>query len=249
VPGRKSVTISDRSYDHLKTLARNKEMSATELAEFLVDQYSRPYVRAFIDETARGAPWQKTYEDIVLDPKIKSYQSTVWVRTKDYVDNVGPPYWTIDKRIRDPDDLFSHEKIFIISRNSWDKKEVWDWIGYWLIYCSLREEKFRLFIIKEKDADPIATDKDTARILSQYYDMGIYKEAPDKGGSEDMVGFLQIDEKSRPSARPPYVRFSSRVNAAIIRDAEKYFGCFKKCAQTMKTIEDFVRLRNQQYDE
>jgi len=246
VPGRKSVTISEKMYDLLRTLARKKEMSATELAEFLIDQYSRPFIRTFIDEIAKGVGLQEAYEDIVLDQRIRGYLSTCWIRTKDYIHNVGPIYWVIDKRLRNPQDLLRVEKLFMISRSSWSIKEVWDYIGYWLIYCSLPEEKFKMFIIKEKDADQRVIEKDTGKILSQYYDMGIYKETPEKKSSEVIVGFLQINENSRPG---PYKRFSSRESLKVTMDAEKYFKDLKDHVQQIRTIEDFMRLRNQKYDE
>ncbi|MEM2146439.1 MAG: hypothetical protein QW279_13840 [Candidatus Jordarchaeaceae archaeon] len=244
VPGRKSITISEDTYQTLRTLARKREMSATELAEFLIDQYSQPFIRTFIDEIARGAGLQESYEDIISDTKIGCYLSTCWIRTKDYIKNIGPIYWVIDKRLRNPNDLVIVEKIFIISRSSWSIKEVWDYIGYWLIYCSLPEEKFKLFIIKEKDADRIAIEKDTGRILSEYYDMGIYKEISEKKSPDVIVGFLSIDEESRPG---PYRKFFSIDSPEVTMNAERYFEALKTGAYHLKTIQDFVELQKQKY--
>lgn len=220
-------------------MALNKKLSVSELTEFLVEQYSRPYVRAFIDETAKGGRgWQEAYEDIVLDQKIKSYISTAWIRTKEYIVNVGRPLWMIDRRSRE-DESFNVEKMFIISPNSWYEKDIWEWIGYWLIYC-IREERFRIFIVKEKDAYQATNN------VTKYYDMGIYKEASDREEAEVVVGYLTIDEKSNPG---PYQRFSSRDTPEEKSNAEHYYKELKKCAQTMKTIEDFTRIRAQDYDE
>jgi hypothetical protein len=236
-------------YERLKALARKKEMSATELAEFLINQYSQPYTRAFIDEEAKGKKWQEIYEDIILDPKIECYQSTCWVRTPDYIRNVGPPYWTIDRRLRNPEDPFNVERMFIISKDSWGRKEVMEWLSYWAIVCFSARAKFRIFIIKEKDADRIVTDKNTGQVLSKYYDMGIYRSAPGKGSAWIFVGFLQIDEESRPVLPDPYKRYSSSDSPTIVKDAEKYFKDLKEHALAMESSKDFAKLQKQPYDE
>jgi hypothetical protein len=247
--GYKSVTVGQKYYDDFKEIADKKHMPVAKLAEWLIEQYSRPYIRALIDEVAtKKRGFEVPYQDFVLDPKIKDYKSTAWVRSEDYVKQVGFAYLVIEDRVRH-DDEFKAERVFIVSQNSWDKKEVWKMIGEWLIFRFLREEQFKIFVLREKIADKILTIKDKddqQKTLTKYYDMGIYAEARDKPTVEVVVGYLEINPQSRPGE---YARVSSLDNPKEIKDAERYFAELEKHAQIIENAADLEKLEKQSYDE
>lgn len=235
--GYKSVTIHQKQYDTLKNIANQKGISIAKLIKILIEQYSRPYVRAMIDEIAANSPdFEVPYHAFVLDSKIKNYESTAWVRTENYVKRMrSPMLFEIEDRIRH-DNEFNVDKIFIISRNAWSKKEVWKWIAEWLTFRFLREKQIRIFALKEKIADKILTTQ------IQYYDMGIYGEARDKPAPEVVVGYLEIDSQSRPGK---YRRISSHDDAEEIKRAKRYFGELKKRAQAIENMGDIEKLQEQ----
>lgn len=247
--GYKSVTVHKKQYEVLKTIAKQKDISISELVKMLIEQYSRPYVRAMIDEIAASRPgFEVPYYAFVLDSKVKDYESTAWVRTEDYVKRMrSPMLYELNDRIRH-DLEFNVDKIFILPRNSWSKKEVWKWIAEWLTFRFLREKQIRIFVIKEKTADKALkiTEKAGQKTTQiKYYDMGIYGEARDKPASEVVVGYLEIDSQSR-SGR--YRRISSHDDAEEIKRAKRYFGELKKCAQAIENMGDIEKLQKQPYD-
>lgn len=244
--GYRSVTVHQKHYDALRSIADQKGTSITELLEKLIEQYSRPYVRAMIEKiTANEPDFEAPYHAFVLDPQIKYYASTSWVRTEDYAERMrGPMLLELAERIR-KDDEFSIEKILILSQDSWNKKNVLKWIREWLTFRFLRENQIRIFVLKQKVADEIlaAVEKDDQK-RRQYYDMGIYGEARDKPAPEDVVGFLEIDPQSRPKE---YRLVLSLKDAATVKRAEKYFGEFRKCATVIEDERDLAKLQGKSY--
>lgn len=247
VAGYRSVTIHQKYYDALRAIAEQKEISVTELIEKLIDQYSRPYIRAMIDEiAAKERDFKEPYHAFVLDSKIRYYKSTSWVRTEDYVKRMRDPMLgDLADRIR-KDDEFNIDKIFIISKDSWCNREVWKWITDWLTFGLFREKQLRIFVLKQITAGRILAgmERDDQK-REQYYDMGIYGETRDKPDHETVVGYLQIDSQSRPGE---YKRISSCDEAEEVKKAERYFGELKKGAQPIESSEDIEMLRKQPYD-
>jgi hypothetical protein len=245
--GYRSITVHQKYYDALRIIADQKDISVTELIERLIDQYSRPYIRAMIDEiAAKERDFKEPYHAFVLDSKIKHYKSTAWVRTEDYVKRMRDPMLgDLADRIR-KDDEFNIDKIFILSQNSWSKREVWKWISDWLTFGLFREKQIRIFVLKQKIADKIlATMEKDDQKRKQYYDMGIYGEARDKPDSETVVGYLEIDSQSRPGK---YKRISSCDDAEEVKRAERHFGELKKGAQAIESSGDIEKLQQQLYD-
>lgn len=245
--GYKSITVRSKYYVALKAIADNKNTSITQIVESLVEKYSRPFIRAMIDEiTARNRSFHVPYEDFVLDPKIKIYESTAWVRSEAYTKHVGHHMLVIEDRVRhDPE--FKAERVFIVPQISWEKKGVWKMIGEWLLFRFLREDQFSIFVIRENRVEKILTieDKDgQEKNLTKYYDMGIYAEPRDKQNAETVVGFLEVDAQSRPGQ---YTRFSSKVDPKEIENAEKYFKKLRKHAQIIEDTEDLEKLEKQPY--
>jgi hypothetical protein len=246
-PGYRSVTVHQKHYDALKSIADRKDTSITELLGKLIEQYSRPYVRAMIEKiTANEPDFEAPYHAFVLDPKIKYYASTSWVRTEDYAERMrGPMLLELAERIRVDDD-FSIEKILILSQDSWNKKKVLKWIREWLTFRFLRENQIRIFVLKQKIADKMlaSVEKDDQK-RRQYYDMGIYAEARDKPAPEEVVGFLEIDSQSRPGN---YGLVLSLKDPAETKRAEKYFGELRKWATIIEDERDLAKLQEQSYD-
>jgi len=230
-----SVSIHRDKYETIKKIADLEGQTITQLIEHLITQYSSPEKRALIDETISNGfkkiewKWPGPYEEIILDPNIKHYRSTAWIRSKEYITKAGPPLWKLDKRVRE-DEKFSVDRLFVISQNAWGSKEVWEWVANWLIYCFLRLEKFKIFVVKEKDAVK-------KKIPDRYYDMGIYGEPP------RIVGYLVLDQKSNPIS----YTWVSPLDEEELEKASRYFKDLKSCAYTVKSYEDFEKLRNQVY--
>lgn len=247
--GYRSVTVRQKQYDALKTIANQRGKSIMELLEMLIEQYSRPYVRAIIDEIAASkSGFEAPYHAFVLDSKTKHYQSTSWVRTEEYVNRMRDPMLRkIEDRIRNDDEL-NVDKIFILSPDSWNKKEVWRWIAEWLTFRYLREKQLRIFVLKEKTAGEILATKqkgDQKTTQRKYYDMGIYQLAQDISDPWDTVGYLKIDDQSRPGQ---YTRIRRCDDVEEVKRAERYFADFKKKAQAIENMGDIERLQKQSYD-
>ena len=253
--GYRSVTVHQEQYDVLKTIAHQKDKAITELIEMLIEMYSKPYVRAFIDEVAsKEEPpgtklgFEAPFYSFVLDRRnIKHYESTSWVRTEDYVKKMCDSMLgrKISDRIRD-DDEFKVDKIFILSRDSWNKKEVWRWIAEWAYLRFLREKQLSIFVLKEKTADEmLATKEKVNQEKRKYYDMGIYKLAQDIPDPWDTVGYLTIDDHSRPG---PYTRIRRSDDVEEVKRAQRYFADFKKKAEPIENLGDIERLQKQPYD-
>jgi hypothetical protein len=252
--GYRSVTIHQEQHDILKTIAAQKDKAVTELVEMLIELYSKPYVRAFIDEAASseegsgtGLGFEAPFHDFVLDLRnIKNYESTSWIRTEDYVKKMHDSLLgrKISDRIRD-DDEFKVDKIFILSPDSWNKKEVWRWIAEWAYLRFLRERQLNLFVLKEKTAEEmLAIRGKVDEEKRKYYDMGIYKLAKDIADPWDTVGYLTIDDHSNPRA---YRRFRVGEDAEEVKRAERFFGDLKKKAQLIRNLEDIETLQQQSY--
>lgn len=253
--GYRSVTIHQEQYDVLKNIAQQKDKTITELIEMLIEMYSKPYVRAFIDEVAsKEEPpgtklgFEAPFHNFVLDRRnIKHYESTSWVRTEDYVKKMRDSMLghKISDRIRD-DDEFKVDKIFILSRDSWNEKEVWRWIAEWTYLRFLREKQLNIFVLKEKTADKIfAINEKINQEKRKYYDMGIYKLTRDKPDPWDTVGYLTINEHSKPG---PYIRIRRGDDPEEVERAERYFTILEKKAQPIKSLEDIEKLQKQSYD-
>jgi hypothetical protein len=251
VTGYKSITIDQEHYSDFKAIADRKQISVSKLIEWLIEQYSRPYIRAMIDEiAARKRSFEVAYQNFVLDPNMNHYQSTAWVRSEDYIEKVDrPAFEFVDSRVRRESD-FNIERIFILSRGSWDNKEVWKMIGEWLLFRFIREKQVKIFVLSEKVADKILSikEKDTnqEKKLFRYYDMGIYGRTRDRPAFEVVVGYLEVNPQSKPG---DYDRVSSHEDAQEIKTAERYFGELKKCAQTIEELKDIAKLQEQPYDE
>lgn len=245
--GYRSITVHQKYYDALRIIAHQKNISIKELVEELIEQYSRPYVRAMIEKITADEPgFEAPYHAFVLDSKIKYYESTSWVRTEDYAERMrGPMLLELAERIRH-DDEFNIDKVFILSQNSWNKKKVLKWIREWLTFRFLRERQIRIFVLREKNADEIlaAMEKDDQK-RTQYYDMGIYGEDRDQPTPEVVAGFLEVDSQSRPGE---YRLFLSLDEAEEVRKADKYFEELKKRAQTIEDERDLANLQEQSYD-
>jgi len=252
--GYKSLTVRQELYEVIKDIAKEKNKNITELVEMLIELYNKPYVRAFIDEVASSEEMPATkplfvepFHDFVLDRRyIKHYESTSWIRTEDYVKKMresmlGPE---ISKRIRD-DDNFKVDKIFILSQDSWNKKEVLRWIAEWAYVRFLREKQVNMFVLKEKTAEEVLAIKDGDKEKRKYYDMGIYRLSEDLLDPWDTVGYLKIDEHSNPG---PYKRIRRSEDSEELKRAEKYFAELKKKAQPIENLEDIEKLRKQPYD-
>jgi hypothetical protein len=234
VKGFTSISIHKEKYDILKAIAQQKGLAVTKLAEWLISQYSRPDIRAMIDEELRRAEydWPGPYLDIVTNPDIKNYKSTAWVRTEDYIDNVGSQLWKIDRRFHD-DDKFKVERVVILSSNAWLKKRVWTWIGNWLVYNFLRPENFKLFIVREKDLIQKGIDQ-------KCYDMGIYGEPPVG------IGYLDL---TKASTTESYTYVPVGPDDKEAKKAEKCFDEIKRCGQAIDTDEGFRIIRKQPYNQ
>jgi len=227
-----SVTIHIEYYEKIKKIAVSKGGTVSQLIEYLIDQYADPSKRAFIDEPTGGFTkvewlWPGPYESIVLDPSVHRYLSTAWIRSKEYVASAAPPQYAIDKRIRE-DKQFNVEKMFVISENAWSASEVWNWIANWFVYCFLGRERFKLLIVKERDAR-------AKGIEEKYFDMGIYGDPP------RAIGYLTLDEKSAPQTYTWVSPHDTReVNKALAS-----FETLKNRATSVKEFGDFERLRMQ----
>jgi hypothetical protein len=236
VKGFMSVTIHIGHYEKIKKIAESKRSTVSQLIEYLVDQYADPSKRAFIDESASGGftkvewVWPGPYENIVLDPSVQRYLSTAWIRSKEYVGSAARPQYAIDKRIRE-DKQFNVEKMFIISEKAWSASEVWNWIANWFVYCFLGPERFKLLIVRERDAR-------AKGIEEKYFDMGIYGDPP------RAIGYLTLNEKSAPQT---YTWISPHETREI-DNALARFEALKNRAKSVKEFGDFERLRLQEYD-
>jgi len=231
-----SISIHKDKYEMIKEIADLQGQTVTQLIEHLVTQYLRPEKRALIDGTISSgftrvewSKWPGPYEDIILDPNVKHYRSTAWIRSKEYITKAGPPLWKIDKRVRE-DEKFSVDRLFVMSQSAWGSNEVWEWTANWLIYCFLRLEKFKIFVVKEKDA----VEK---KIPDRYYDMGIYGDPP------IIVGYLRLDPKSNPIS----YTWVSPLDTDETENASRYFKELRSCAYAVKSFEDFEKLRKQAY--
>jgi hypothetical protein len=254
--GYRSVTIHREQYDVLKSIAKQKDKTITELVEMLIELYSKPYVRAFIDEVASSKEeisstkfgFEEPFHSFVLDERnVKHYESTSWIRTEDYVKKMRESMLArkMKDRIQD-DDEFKIDKIFVISRDSWNKKEVWRWIAEWAYLRFLREKQLNLFFLKEKTADEVlAIEGETDQEKRKCYDMGIYKLGIDLVDPWDTVGYLPINKNSDPGR---YKRFRLGEDPEEVKKAERYFDDLKKKAQPIKKLEDIEKLQGQPYD-
>ena len=245
--GYRSVTIPQKYYDALRLIAEQNDSSITEVLVKLIDQFSRPYVRAMIEKITSNEPdFEAPYHAFVLDLKIKYYASTSWVRTENYVERMrGPMLLEFAERIRTDDD-FKIDKIFVLSDESWNKNNVLKWIREWLTFRFLRENQIRIFTIKQKTAEKILLpmEKDEKK-REQYYDMGIYGEARDKPTPETTVGFLDIDVHSRPRE---YKLVSSLKEPKEVKTAERYFEELRKSANVVEDERDIMKLQEQSYN-
>jgi hypothetical protein len=231
-----SVTMHVENYEKIKRIAESKGNTVSQLIEYLIDQYADPSKRAFIDEPTSGGftkvewAWPGPYQDIVSDPAVQCYLSTAWIRSKEYVKTAASPQWAIDKRIRE-DRQFRAEKMFIMSEKAWEADDVWNWIANWFVYCFLGQERFKLLIVKEREAR-------AKRIEERYFDMGIYGDPP------KAIGYLTLDENSSPQL---YTWISphdtSEKEKALAR-----FEILKSCAKSVKQFGDFEKLRMQDYN-
>jgi hypothetical protein len=245
--GYRSITVHQKYYDALRIIANQKGISITELIEQLIEQYSRPYVRAMIEKSVADEPdFEEAYHAFVLDPKIKYYESTSWVRTEEYAQRMrGPMLLELAQRIL-RDDEFNVDKIFILSKDSWNKREVLKWIREWLTFRFVREKQIRLFVLKENIAEKtLAPSLRDAKIREKYYDMGIYGESRGTLSPETVVGFLEIDPKSRPKE---YKLILLRNDVEEVKRAEKYFEEFMKHAQVVEDERDLAKLQEQSYE-
>lgn len=246
--GYRSVTVHQKYYDDLKSIAHQKGISITELIEKLIKQYSRPYIRATLEMITADKPdFKAPYHAFVLDREnTKYYESTAWVRTEDYAKRMHVPMLLeLEDRFYQ-DDEFTVNKIFILSQNSWSKKAVWEWINQWLAFRSLRKKQLSIFVLKEKIADEIiATLEKDDQKRKRYFDMGIYVEARGKRAPDDTVGYLEIDSRSHPG---DYKLIRFHDDAEEVNRAERYFGELKKNAQAIEDILDLAKLQQTPYD-
>jgi len=183
-----SITVKDDLFQRIKEIADPRGMSAAEVVDDLVTYYERNPIPLRVDIKPAKAEfawkWPGPYLQIITDPRVEDYKSTAWIRTRGYVDIIGPPQWGPEIRERlARDGEFKIEKIFIISPKVWEEKKVWAWIFDWHGVHFTYKERVQYFVVKEKDAR-------TAGIDPEYYDMGIY--------GDKLVGFLKVNEKSEP---------------------------------------------------
>lgn len=246
-PGFKSVSLHQKYYDALSEIAKQKNVSVTTLLETLVGQYSEPYVRAVIEQiTTNRTDFKAPYHEFVQDLKIKRYQSTSWVRTEEYVERMRyPMLLDLESRIR-KDNALDIDKVFILSKESWGKKEVWKWITQWLTFKFYREDQINLFVIREKvAAEILAAREPDEEKRKRYYDMGIYAVERDKWSPNDAVGFLKIGTRSEPDGYD-LVRFGDDTKE--VKRAEDCFEVLQRKARSVKDIIDLRELQQEDYD-
>jgi hypothetical protein len=149
--GYKSVTIHQKNYEDAQIIANQKKISVSELFEWLLNQFSQPYVRAMVelytpDKDPNKPIFVNPYHAFVLDErKVKYYQSVSWVLTPEYAKIMHEPLLrALENRVY-ADDEFNVDKLFILSSKSWKTKEVWEWINQWWGYSSLRKRPPRKY--------------------------------------------------------------------------------------------------------
>lgn len=251
-PGYRSVTIHQKHYEDAQIIANQKSLSVSDLFEWLLDQFSQPYVRAVVelvtaDKGSNKPKFVAPFHAFVLDErKVKFYQSVSWVRTPEYAKRMHEPLLRELENRFYKDDEFNVDKLFILSSESWKTKEVWEWINQWLAFRSLRKKQLRIFVLRQKTAEGILRklEKDDER-RKRYFDMGIYKAAQGKQDSNDTVGFLEIKTQSQPG---DYTLFRAREDAKEVETAERYFDALKRSAERIEGIESLPMLEKQSYD-
>jgi hypothetical protein len=251
-PGYRSVTIHQKYYEDAQIIASQKGLSVSELFEWLLDEFSQPFVRAKMEQITANKDsnvpkFIAPFHAFVLDErKVKYYQSTSWVRTPEYAKRMHEPLLReLENRIY-RDDEFNVDKLFIVSSESWKTKEVWEWINQWLAFASLRKKQLRIFVLRQKTAEEILRklEKDDER-RKRYFDMGIYRATQERQDQNDTVGFLEIETKSQPGS---YTLFRALEDAEQIETAEKYFDALKRSAERIEDIESLPMLEKQSYD-
>ena len=250
--GYKSVTIHQKDYEDAQIIANQKKISVSELFEWLLTQFSQPYVRAMVeyytpDKDPNKPLFVNPYHAFVLNEnEVKYYQSVSWVLTPEYAKIMHEPLLrALENRVYS-DDEFNVDKLFILSSESWKTKEVWEWINQWWGYSSLRKRQFRIFVLRQKTAEEILRklEKDDER-RKRYFDMGIYRAAQETQDPYDSVGFLEIKAQSQPG---DYKLFRADKAPIEVETAERYFDALKRSADRIESNESLPMLEKQSYD-
>lgn len=202
--GKTTITVQKELYKRIKEIASSKKLTVAELIEEAFSVYEkeeRP--RLYIDSILRtldispdhsfrwpaGFPATLPYDPyymILMDPKVREYFSTAWIRSKEYIKNVGyPQFRPLGRTLLGE---LKVQKILILPENALTNENVREWVQRWIVVKNIFDdlkvtlgEMFHLFIVWEKKAR-------AEGIHEKYYDMGIYGDL--------VVGYLELSEKS-----------------------------------------------------
>jgi hypothetical protein len=185
----KPLAVRRKSYEKIMERARKEGKTAVELVEEMLEFYERYEILRRIKQQP-VLLWPKfpalhpqdPYHVVLMDPRIKEYKSTSWVRSREYADKAGAPQLRPVGRVFTGD--FEIEKVLILSPKSWRDKKAWEFVWKWINLSMSLKPKLQVFVVREESI----RDK----IEEKYFDMGIYGNI--------RVGFLTLTEDSEPTS-------------------------------------------------
>lgn len=203
--GYTTITIRTESYEEITRIAHSVGYSSVEIIDYLLRLFkeygqghliTQPMLKALGVLPEHEYTWKhafpaesslEPYQAILMEPDVKDYKSTAWIRSKEYVDNVGYPQFRPASRAFLG--LLKIQKMFILSKEALNNKKVSAWIQQWIVLQNMIESvqsgMLQIFVVDQENIPK-------GKINEKYFDMGIYGDI--------VVGYLELDEMSKPLA-------------------------------------------------